>query len=45
VKVRHETRSKRARRQKLLKAGIWLFLVVFALSVAGMVVAIRPASP
>ncbi len=35
VKVRHETRSKRMRRQRWLRAGIWGFLFVFAVSVVG----------
>lgn len=35
VKVRHETRSKRMRRQRLLKAGVWIFLCIFAFSVVG----------
>lgn len=39
VKVHHETRSKRARRQKLMRLGIWIFLFVFAFSVAGGIVA------
>lgn len=47
VSVRHETRSKRARRQRLLKAGVWVFLVLFAFSVVGglmfIVVAGSPA--
>ncbi|HEY9084628.1 MAG TPA: hypothetical protein VIN40_01600 [Candidatus Tyrphobacter sp.] len=43
MKPRHETRSKRRRRQLWLKAGIWIFLGVFAFSVVGglMVVAVR----
>jgi hypothetical protein len=32
----HLTRSARQRRQALLKLGIWIFLVVFALSVVGV---------
>lgn len=46
MKVRHETRSKRMRRQRWLKAGIWIFLAIFAFSVAGgiMIVA-RTSSP
>ncbi|MHB8441854.1 MAG: hypothetical protein ACYC8W_01375 [Candidatus Tyrphobacter sp.] len=35
MKVRHETRSKRMRRQRWLRAGIWVFLFVFAFSVVG----------
>lgn len=35
MSVRHETRSKRKRRQQWIKAGIWLFLIVFAFSVVG----------
>ncbi|MHB8462447.1 MAG: hypothetical protein ACYDA1_07350 [Vulcanimicrobiaceae bacterium] len=35
ARVRHETKSKRTRRQALLKAGVWIFLGVFALSVVG----------
>ncbi len=48
MKIRHETRSKRARRQRLMRAGIWLFLLVFAFSVAGGIVAFvvqQPAGP
>jgi hypothetical protein len=42
MKVRHETRSKRMRRQRWLKAGVWIFLGVFAFSVVGglMIVAV-----
>jgi hypothetical protein len=39
MKVRYETRSKRARRQRWLKAGIWVFLCIFVLSSVGMVMA------
>jgi heme/copper-type cytochrome/quinol oxidase subunit 4 len=39
MKVRYETRSKRKARQRWLKAGIWLFIVVFAFSVVGTLIA------
>lgn len=35
MKQRHETRSKRKRRQRWLKAFIWVFICVFAVSVVG----------
>lgn len=35
MSVRHETRSKRKRRQQWLRAGIWVFLFIFAFSVVG----------
>jgi hypothetical protein len=35
-RITHETRSARHRRQAWLKAGIWVFLVIFALSVVGV---------
>jgi hypothetical protein len=35
MKARYETRSKRKARQRWLKAGIWLFILVFAFSVVG----------
>lgn len=39
-KVVYETRSARQRRQTLMKAGIWAFIVLFGLSVVGGVLAI-----
>lgn len=37
-RIVYETKSKRARRGFWLKAGVWIFLVVFVFSVAGGVV-------
>jgi hypothetical protein len=34
--VRHETRTARQRRQNWLRAFIWIFLIVFGLSVVGV---------
>ncbi|MHB8141127.1 MAG: hypothetical protein ACYDA5_08665 [Vulcanimicrobiaceae bacterium] len=34
-RVQHQTRFARARRNMLLRAGIWAFIVVFAFSIAG----------
>ncbi|HVS46690.1 MAG TPA: hypothetical protein VMS32_08490 [Verrucomicrobiae bacterium] len=31
----HETRSARVRRERWLRAGVWIFILVFAFSVAG----------
>jgi len=31
----HETKAKRARRDGWLKIGVWVFIAVFAFSVAG----------
>jgi di/tricarboxylate transporter len=31
----HETRSARVRRQGWLRAGVWIFILVFVFSVAG----------
>lgn len=33
-----ESRSRRARRQALMRAGIWVFLVLFVLSVVGVAI-------
>lgn len=40
MKARHETRSKRRARQRWLKAGVWLFIVIFAFSVVGFLIVI-----
>lgn len=40
VRAVHETRAKRTRREMWKKAFIWAFIVVFAFSVAGGVIAI-----
>jgi hypothetical protein len=40
--MRHESRRRRAFRQNLVKAAIWVFLVLFIASVAGVaIVALR----
>ena len=31
----HTTRSARRRKEALLRAGVWVFLIIFAFSVAG----------
>ncbi len=42
MKMRHESRRRRAFRQNLVKAAIWVFLVLFIASVAGVaIVALR----
>ncbi len=41
MKVRHETRSKRRARQRWMKAGIWLFIFVFAFSVVGFMIILQ----
>ncbi|MDQ2872044.1 MAG: hypothetical protein M3R35_02820 [Candidatus Eremiobacteraeota bacterium] len=35
-RVTHQTRSARRRRQTWLRAGIWIFLIIFAMSVVGI---------
>ncbi|HTX55782.1 MAG TPA: hypothetical protein VMD47_01635 [Candidatus Acidoferrales bacterium] len=40
VRVVHETRAKRAQRERWKRLFIWAFIVLFAFSVAGGVVAI-----
>ncbi|HUN30285.1 MAG TPA: hypothetical protein VMV65_10815 [Alphaproteobacteria bacterium] len=40
TRVVHETRARRARREMWKKAFIWAFIVLFAFSVAGGVIAI-----
>lgn len=35
---RVEPRSRRARRQMLMRAGIWVFLLLFMLSVVGVAI-------
>lgn len=39
-KVRYETQSARRRRQTLLRAGIWIFIFVFAFSIVGGLLAV-----
>jgi len=39
VRVVHETRSRRARREFWKRAFVWAFIVLFAFSVAGGVIA------
>jgi preprotein translocase subunit SecG len=39
-RVTHQTRSARARRQFLKRFGVWIFIVFFALSVAGGLIVI-----
>lgn len=34
-RTKHETKASRRRRRSLLKAGIWVFLAIFAFSVVG----------
>ena len=36
----HTTRSARRRKQRLLRAGVWVFLVIFALSSVGFVLGV-----
>lgn len=36
----HETRSARQRRQRLLKAGIWIFLGIFVFSILGFAIVV-----
>ncbi len=38
-KVTYQTRSARARRQNLMKAGVWLFLALFVFSIVGVAIA------
>jgi len=38
VKMRHEPRRKRAFRQNLVKAAIWVFLFFFVASVVGIAI-------
>lgn len=42
MKMRHEPRRKRAFRQNVVKAAIWVFLIFFIASVAGVaIIAVR----
>lgn len=34
--VKYQTRAARSRRQALIKAGVWAFLVLFIISIAGV---------
>jgi hypothetical protein len=36
---RVESRAKRTRRQSLIKAGVWVFLLVFVFSIVGVAIA------
>ncbi len=38
--VTHTSRSARRRKQTLLRAGVWIFLVIFAFSVVGALFAV-----
>lgn len=38
--VTHTTKSARKRKQALLNAGVWVFLVIFALSSVGFVLGV-----
>jgi hypothetical protein len=40
IRVVHETRARRSRREMWKKAFIWAFIIVFAFSVAGGVIAL-----
>jgi hypothetical protein len=40
VRVVHETRARRSRREMWKKAFIWAFIIIFAFSVAGGVIAL-----
>lgn len=40
VRVVHETRAKRARREQIKRGFVWAFIVLFAFSVAGGVIAV-----
>jgi hypothetical protein len=43
----HETRSARARRALIMRIGVWIFIGVFAFSVAGgllIMAAVKPVS-
>ncbi|MDP9111977.1 MAG: hypothetical protein M3Z07_02035 [Candidatus Eremiobacteraeota bacterium] len=35
-RIAYETRSARARRGSLMRLGIWIFLILFAVSVVGV---------
>jgi len=37
-KINYQTRSARQRRQKLIKLGVWIFLLLFAFSIAGVAI-------
>ena len=43
-RVIHETRSKRARRQMWLRVGVWIFLILFVVSVAGFMMVVSTVS-
>lgn len=40
AKVRYETQAGRRRRQALLRAGVWIFIFVFAFSIVGGLLAV-----
>jgi hypothetical protein len=39
-RVRYQTQSARHRRQFWLRAGVWLFIIVFAFSIVGGLLAV-----
>jgi hypothetical protein len=40
TRVKHQTRAERSRRELLIKAGVWVFIFVFAFSVVGGIFAL-----
>ncbi|MDE2481031.1 MAG: hypothetical protein KGN02_02430 [bacterium] len=43
-RVTHETKAARTRRQLWIKAGVWIFILLFTFSVAGGILATRLVS-
>ena len=43
-RVTHETKAQRSRRQFWVKAGVWIFILLFTFSVAGGILATRLVS-
>ncbi|MBV8727707.1 MAG: hypothetical protein JO233_07965 [Candidatus Eremiobacteraeota bacterium] len=39
-KTMYQPRSVRARRQALIRAGVWVFLVLFVFSIVGVAIAV-----
>jgi Na+/proline symporter len=39
-RIVHQTKSARARRDKLMRAGVWVFILMFAFSVVGGLIVI-----
>ena len=37
-KINYQTRSARQRRQSLIKLGVWIFLLLFVFSIAGVAI-------